>query len=356
VNRKKLFLAFLLLISIGFVHYAVAIDGKDSDTVQKAPEIPADFKDWLLALQDEAIKKGVRSETVDNVLKNIEYMPRVIASDRAQAEFKESYAQYLSKRVSKWRIEKGQNLHSELQSDIEKVTREYNVPSRFVLAILGIETNYGTFKLPHSALNVLATLAYDSRRGDRFRKEVFATLEMIDKGYANYEQLSSSWAGALGQPQFMPSTYLQFAVDHDKDGRKNIWERGPDLYASVANYLSHYGWNDKQTWARKVLLPKASLKQLVADKVNKATTPSSCKRYHKHLHGWKNLVQWNDLGVRRMNGTDLPERSDLAASLIVTDEVSGHGYLVYGNFCTIMRYNPSFKYALSVGTLSDYFK
>ena len=283
-------------------------------------------------------------------------MPRVIASDRAQAEFKESYAEYLTKRVSKWRIEKGQALKDELYSSMEPVTQSFDVPSRVVLAILGIETNYGTFTLPHKALNVLATLAYDSRRGDRFRKEVFAVMEMVEKKYASSEQLTSSWAGALGEPQFMPSTYLQFAVDYDKDGRRNIWEKGPDLYASVANYLHHYGWNPRQTWARKVELPKGQIADLLADTENKASPPNACKRYHKHLKGWKNLVQWNDVGVRRMNGDDLPVRSDMAASLIVTDEDAGQGYLVYGNFCTIMRYNPSFKYALSVGTLSDYLK
>lgn len=325
---------------------------------QKATElaIPEDFKPWLAELEKEAVKKGINATTVKALLGGLTYMPRVIASDRAQAEFKESYAEYLAKRVSKWRIEKGQALKDELYSSMEPVTQSFDVPSRVVLAILGIETNYGTFKLPHKALNVLATLAYDSRRGDRFRKEVFAVMEMVEKRYASSDQLTSSWAGALGEPQFMPSTYLQFAVDYDKDGRRNIWEKGPDLYASVANYLQHYGWNPRQTWARKVELPKERISKLVADTENKATTPKACERYHKHLKGWKNLVQWNELGVRRMNGDDLPARSDMAASLIVTDEDAGQGYLVYGNFCTIMRYNPSFKYALSVGTLSDYLK
>ena len=335
-----------------------ATSNSKAPKIEKAlePNIPDDFQDWLAELEKEAIKKGISESTAKTLLADLAYMPRVIASDRAQAEFKESYAEYLKKRVSEWRIEKGQKLKEELQPSMEPVTQSFGIPSRVVLAILGIETNYGTFKLPHTALNVLATLAYDSRRGDRFRKEVFAVMEMVEKKYASTDQLTSSWAGALGEPQFMPSTYLQFAVDYDKDGRRNIWEKGPDLYASVANYLSHYGWNSRQTWARKVILPKDRISQLVADTENKATPPKACKRYHKHLKGWKNLVQWDSAGVRRMNGTQLPVRSDMAASLIVTDEKAGHGYLVYGNFCTIMRYNPSFKYALSVGTLSDYLK
>ncbi len=312
------------------------------------------FENWLIELKQEAIDRGIRAKTVSRALDDVNFIQRVISSDRKQAEFTEGYQEYLSKRVSPWRIEHGQQYMRSHGNDIKAVTSDYGVPPRFIAAIIGIETNYGTFDLTHSLFDVLATLAYDSRRGQRFRKEIFAALEILDQGFANTDQLKSSWAGALGIPQFMPSTYLQFAVDHDRDGRKDIWNHGPDLYASVANYLAHYGWHENQAWARKVVLPVKKRKALTRDKRNLAD-PGNCQRYKKDLPGWKMLVDWNDLGVRRMNGASLP-KVDIAAALIVTHPELSHGYLVYENFCTIMRYNPSFKYALAVGVLSDQIK
>lgn len=349
VLAKALLVLCVVVLSVSPTF--AADDGKSS-TVEVPPE---GFAAWLKALRAEAIEKGISAQTVDAVVSDINHLPRVIAKDRKQAEFHETYEEYLSKRVSPWRINKGQTIAKKDGEDIDRVTRKYNVPGRFVLAILGVETNYGTIKLSYSAFDVLATLSFDSRRGERFRKEIFAAMEMLDKGLATQEQLKSSWAGALGQPQFMPSTYLQFAQDFDGDGKKDIWTNDSDLFASVAKYLQHYGWQENETWARKVVLPAGKAKQLEDDKVNHVALDKACVRYKKHLTGWKTLEQWNALGVRRLNMTELPN-VNMAASLIVTDEKNGQGYLVYRNFCTLMRYNPSFKYALSVGGLSDQLK
>lgn len=313
------------------------------------------FAQWLLELKNEALAKGIKPEVVSAVVGDIQHLPRVIKKDRQQPEFKESYAQYLKARVSPWRIKKGVSVYESSGAAIHEVSAEFGVPARFVLAILGVETNYGTIKLSYSAFDVLATLSYDGRRSARFRKEIFAAMRMIDEGYASQSQLKSSWAGALGQPQFMPSTYLQFAQDFNGDGKKDIWSQGPDLYASVAKYLHHYGWKKNETWGRKVVLPEGKAAQLAADKTNVVAIDKMCQRYSKHLTGWKSLTQWNELGVRRLNLTSLPSR-EMSASLIVTDEKYGEGYLVYRNFCALMRYNPSFKYALSVGSLADSFK
>lgn len=317
-------------------------------------EVQPSFDQWLVELKQEALEKGVSQATVNDALTNVSFIERVISSDRSQAEFKETYEQYLSKRVSEYRINKGKQYILEHGQSVAKVTETYGVPARFVIAILGIETNYGTFTLKHSLFDVLATLAYDTRRGARFRSEIFAALKIIDNGEAELEQLSSSWAGALGVPQFMPSTYLQFAQDFDGDGTKNIWSHGPDLWASVAKYLNHYGWNGDQAWARKVLLPDNAA-SLAKNTENIVGIPKDCQRYKKHLTGWNNLPGWNRAGVRRLNKMDLPQ-VNMPASMIVTDEGAGYAYLVYENFCTLMRYNPSFKYALAVGALSDTFK
>lgn len=350
--RRVMAVAAFLVLSCGSV---LAAESIKEGAVEDTSADPEAFSAWLLELRAEAIQKGIGEDTVDRVIKQIKHLPRVIAKDRTQAEFHETYEEYLAKRVSQWRIDKGRVLTGVIGAEVERVTSTYQVPARFVLAILGIETNYGTIGLSYSAFDVLATLSFDSRRGERFRSEIFASMQMLDKGLATDDQLKSSWAGALGQPQFMPTTYLQFAQDFNKDGRKDIWSQGDDLFASVANYLQHYGWQQNETWARKVILPVDKIKELEADKVNRVPLDKACVRYEKHLTGWKTLGQWNDLGVRRLNNTDLP-KVNMAASLIVTDEAAGQGYLVYRNFCTLMRYNPSFKYALAVGALSDQIK
>lgn len=311
------------------------------------------FDDWLVVLKQEAIEQGIGQSTVDKALTGVKYLERVISADRNQAEFKESYQDYIDKRLSDWRVESGREYLKEHSDGLSTVQQHYGVPARYIVAIIGVETNYGTFKLKHSLFDVLATLAFDARRGERFRKEIFASLKMLDSGQIeNIDDLKSSWAGALGVPQFMPSTFLRFAVDFDQDGKKDIWNHGPDLWASVANYLKHYGWQPEQTWGRKVQISKTAVDEIESDKADKTEIPKACARYKKHLTGWRVLDAWNDMGVRRLNGADLPN-VELAASYIITEPKQPQAYLVYENFCTFMRYNPSFKYALTVGALAD---
>lgn len=312
------------------------------------------YSSWLALLKAEAQEKGF-SESAIALLDEVSLLERAVKADRAQPEFKESYQDYIDKRVGASRIKQGRAFIAEHSDLLDEVSAKYGVQKRFIVAILGVESNYGTYKLPHSALDAVVTLAFDPRRGDRFRTEVFAILSILDQNLANKEQLTSSWAGALGAPQFMPSTYLKFAIDYDGDGDKDIWSINGDLFASVANYLSHYGWHDEETWARKVKLPEGKIPELVADTENRVELDHGCKKYHEHLQGWRNLSEWNDVGIRRMNDIILPLR-EIPASLIVTHEDHHHGFLVYRNFCSIMRYNPSFKYALSVGILSDELK
>ncbi|HEY9182472.1 MAG TPA: lytic murein transglycosylase, partial [Gammaproteobacteria bacterium] len=199
--------------------------------------------------------------------------------------------------------------------------------------------------------DVLATLAFDERRSAQFRAELHAALEIVDKGYASVEQMKSSWAGALGVPQFTPSNVLELAVDHDRDGRIDLWSVGPDVIASVANYLRDTGWRNDQTWGREVRLPAGGEEALSATEAEEPPPDAACERY-RSLRGWRGLHDWQTLGVRRVDGRDLPARN-LPAALIAGDPGDDHGYLVYRNFCSIMRYNPAFRYAISVGLLAD---
>jgi len=208
-------------------------------------ENDAAFQTWLSELRVEALGRGISAATLDAVIPTIEQQRRVIEADRNQAEFVQTYASYLD-RVSERRIEMGRDLLATQGDMIDSAARAYNVQPRYVAAILGMESNYGTFPITEPLFNVIATLAFDSRRGDQFRSELFAAFEIVDKGYASQEEMKSSWAGALGAPQFMPGSYLRLAVDQDGDGKRDLWTIGPDVIGSVANYLNSTGWQRSQ--------------------------------------------------------------------------------------------------------------
>jgi len=328
----------------------VAADAAVDQAAPEAVDDTAAFQAWLVEFRAEALTRGIRAQTLDAILPTIEQQRRVIQADRAQAEFVEIYADYLE-RVSPRRIEMGQALFAEQGAMLEAASAPYNVQPRFVAAVLGMESNYGTFPITEPLFNVVATLAFDSRRGEQFRTELFAAFEIVDKGYATPEMMKSSWAGALGAPQFMPGSYLRLAVDQDGDGRRDLWNMGPDVIGSVANYLQSTGWQENQTWGRVVSLPPGG-EQSLPEPQNEGLDPDATCRRYTTMGAWRDLSDWQELGVRKADGTDLPTRP-LAAALIIGDEGDDKGYLVYRNFCSLLRYNPSFKYALGVSLLSD---
>lgn len=315
----------------------------------------ADFEKWLQDVRIEAKDKGISNETITLALSDVKLLKRVIKRDNNQPEVKQTYAQYLKARVSDWRIETGRTMlleNAELFADIAK---KYGVQQHFIAAIWGIETNYGTFDLTIPVFDAVATLAYDPRRASRFRREIFAALKIVENGDATVDIMKGSWAGAMGQPQFMPETYIAYAKDHDGDGVRDIWSNKGDIFASVATYLKHYGWNDSQTWGREVQLPASSEASFGNDNTVGGVTPDvACKSY-KDLGTWRTLSDWQDKGIRRLNGDNLPKRN-LPAALIKGDAGDDKAYLVYRNFCSVMKYNPSFKYALGVSMLADKIK
>lgn len=310
----------------------------------------AAFQDWLTEFRDDALSRGISSATLDAVLPGITQQRQVVQADRNQAEFVNTYARYLE-RVNPARINAGRQLMDEHGDMIREVSAEYGVQPRFVVAILGLESNYGAFPITQPLFSVIATLAFDGRRGEMFRNELFSALEIVDRGYATPDMMKSSWAGALGIAQFTPSSFLRLGVDHDGDGRINMWDMGPDVIASVANYLKSSGWRDDQTWGRAVSLPPGGEQSLPAEQSEGMTPDATCRSYQT-MGAWRPLSEWQSLGVRRADGSNLPTR-DLPAALLIGDEGDDMGYLVYRNFCSIMRYNPAFRYALSVGLLAD---
>jgi membrane-bound lytic murein transglycosylase B len=203
-----------------------------------------------------------------------------------------------------------------------------------IVALWGVESTYGAYHGEFPVIAALATLAYDGRRAGFFRTELLQALKIVDHGDVTAERMTGSWAGAMGQNQFMPSSYHAYAVDYDHDGRRDIWTSLPDVFASIANYLAKAGWNDRYTWGRKVRLPSTIDGELAG------------------LQQRKPLPEWQALGVRRDNGADLPVAS-LSASLLRTDEGQGPAYLVYDNFRVLMAWNRSTYFALTVGELAD---
>jgi len=319
-----------------------------ADTTQQGND--AAFNAWLAEFRVAALERGIRAETLDSILPTISQERQVVQADRNQAEFVNTYANYLQ-RVNTSRIEAGKRLMQTHGDMIRQVSAEFGVQHRFVVAIMGLESNYGAFPITQPLFSVIATLAFDGRRGEMFRNELFAALEIVDRGLATPDMMKSSWAGALGIIQFTPSSFLQLAVDHDKDGRIDLWSMGPDVIASVANYLRSHGWQQDQTWGRVVSLPPGGEQSLQAPQEAGLTPDTACRSFTT-TGAWRSLSDWQELGVRRANGSGLPTR-DLQAALLIGDEGDDRGYLVYRNFCSIMRYNPAFRYALSVGLLAD---
>jgi membrane-bound lytic murein transglycosylase B len=310
------------------------------------------FKVWLNALRDEAENRGFRKESIDLAFSEIKGpVLRILSNDRNQAEDVKTYADYLNSRVNNWKRTNGIELMKEHKDILMQVGREYGVQPRFIVAIWGMETNFGNVPITEPLFSTLATLAYDKRRADFYRAQFFAALKILDNGFAPYERMKSSWAGAMGQSQFLPDSYLRYAVDYNGDGKRDIWNTEADVFASIANYLSSFGWKDDETWGRRVLLPIDNEEEFLSKHSDGPSSDQRCEKFSS-IGVWKDLQEWQALGVRRMDGSDLPSRS-IPAALLPADPGDGEGYIIYGNFCAIMRFNPAFKYALSIGLLSD---
>ncbi|MEZ5930779.1 MAG: lytic murein transglycosylase [Alphaproteobacteria bacterium] len=303
-----------------------------------AADDPA-FAAWVKDLEEDARAAGISEKTIKEALGPLAPIPDVVELDRKQPETRQTFQQYRDRVLSESRVEKGQKLLQEHREVLNKIAAEYKVQPRFIVALWGIETSYGGFLGGHKVIQALATLAYDGRRAELFRSELIAALRILDRGDITLDDMKGSWAGAMGQCQFMPSSFLKYAVDYDGDGRRDIWNTLPDVFASIANYLAKSGWNDEYTWGRPVKLASA----------DKASA------HDGGLKVVKSLPEWQSLGVRRENGRNLPPVA-LNASLLRTDEGEGPAYLVYDNFRVLMVWNRSTYFALTVSELSDLIK
>jgi membrane-bound lytic murein transglycosylase B len=294
-----------------------------------------DFDSWLAGLKQEAISRGIRPDTVESALAGLRPLPEVIERDRSQREFTLTFTRYMRGAVTESRVQKARELLEENRKLLEKVAAQYGVQPRFLVSFWGLESNFGQHTGGYSVVAALATLAHEGRRHDFFRAQLLDALQILDEGHVSVGEMTGSWAGAMGQLQFIPSTFVNFAVDYDGDGHRDIWHSLPDIFASAANYLSQEGWRGDRTWGRQVELPDGFDYSLAS------------------LGESRSLGDWAALGLRAEGGGPLPQVAGIEASLVLPAGQRGPAFLVYQNFRTILIWNRSILYALSVGHLAD---
>ena len=305
------------------------------------------FDQWLVRLKDEARQRGFSEELIGQAFDDLQPLQRVIQSDRNQAELNPGFGRYLSTHLSNAVVTRGGELAVEQADLLRRLETTYHVPGRFLVAIWGMETRYGRITGRTPVFQALATLAWEPRRADYFRGELFQALMMVDRGYIGVSSMTGSWAGAMGQTQFMPSSYMQYAVDFDGDGHRDIWKSTPDALASIANYLKGYGWEGDWTWGREVKITP-EVRARISDLVPRRTEGCYARR---NMTERIPLSIWGGLGVTNMDGTPVPAL-DVIAGLV---DVGERTFLVYPNYDAILGYNCAHYYALTVALLADQF-
>ena len=292
------------------------------------------FADWLAELRAEARELGI-SEATLRELDNLQPLDRVMELDSSQPEFVQTFTRYLGLRVTPNQVARGQSLLQQHSVLLEQVRQRYGVQPHYLVAFWAVESNYGRSTGGFSVLEALATLAFDPRRADFFRRQLLTALQIIDDGHIQAERMSGSWAGAMGQLQFMPNIFYQYGIDGDQDGRIDIWNSLPDIFHSAANFLSQSGWRGDERWGREVLLTEDFDFSLAGTSTRKP------------------LQEWRDLGVTQLNGAPITVAAGMEASVILPAGAQGPAFLGYANFRATMTYNPSTFYALTVGHLAD---
>jgi membrane-bound lytic murein transglycosylase B len=298
-----------------------------------------DFPSWLRALKAEAAQRGISQQVIAAALPDtLRPIESVLRLDNKQPEKTKTFAQYLEQAVNTTRVEQGRTRMLNYRATLDSVSRAYGVEPEVIVALWGVETNYGANTGGYDVVAALATLAYDGRRGAYFRGELMNALQIIDEGHISAAKMKGSWAGAMGQCQFMPSSFLKLAVDFNGDGKRDIWNTEADVFASAANYLAKSGWKAGQPWGHRVFVPPGIDRNLLNAK------------------NIQSLQFWHDKGIRMMNGQPVPFKGVHQAAVIQPGGAGTDAYMVYGNYQVILKWNRSNYFATSVGLLSDRIK
>jgi membrane-bound lytic murein transglycosylase B len=300
------------------------------------------FESFIHNFKNEARSKGISQPVIDKAFYNIQPIPKVIELDRKQPESTMTFSKYRARIVSPERVQKGREMMRTHAQALAKVEERYGVPREYIVALWGIETNFGSNTGGYDLIPALATLAWDGRRSEFFKTELMNALKILDQDHITQDRFKGSWAGAMGQNQFMPSSFHKFAVDGNGDGRKNIWTDLDDVFASSANYLKTVGWKPGERWGRAVNLSPAA--QKIANS-EQGTGLNTRKR--------ASLKEWRDMGVTLSNGQSIPVVEGMMARIVQPDGAGTQAFLVYDNYAAIMHWNKSVYFASSVGLLAD---
>jgi membrane-bound lytic murein transglycosylase B len=305
---------------------------------------PPPFDQWLVDLRTEALERGISADLLDRAFADIQPVEQILERDRTQTEFVLALDEYITRRLTPATIRLAQRMHTKHRSLLGRVEKKYGVSSRIVVSVWGLESNFGRFSGVRPTIPALVTLAYDPRRATMFRNELFSALEIVNRGDIELERLKGSWAGALGQPQFMPSSYLEYAQDFDADGRKDIWSSPADVFASIAFFLQKHGWTPGQAWGREIRVSPVLQKAALAIPRREA----GC-RARRLMTDPRPLREWRKMGLKTTSNAPVPA-SAMPASLV---EAGKRTFLLYDNYEALLGYNCAHSYALSVGLLAN---
>jgi membrane-bound lytic murein transglycosylase B len=298
-----------------------------------------DFPSWLKELRQDALRYGISQKLVDEALPD-SFTPneRVIRFDQQQPESMVSFERYKKNVVTPKRLQDGRHYMRQYKTLLRHIKASYGVEPQYIVALWGIETSFGKNSGGFETVPALVTLAYEGRRGDFFRQELFKALKIIDQGNIGLHEMKGSWAGAMGQCQFMPTSFEKFAQDYNKDGKRDIWYTKADVFASIAAYLSQSGWQPGQLLMRRVILPKGFDNSQIGWKIQKPAK------------------SWQDAGIKLPNGKNIPLDSSDPGSIIQPGGEGYKSYIVYGNYRIIMKWNSSTYFATAVGLFADQLK
>jgi len=305
------------------------------ESVQVQPAVGnAGFQRWIRSFRSRAVAAGITSQTFDAAFRGVQYNTGVIQKDRNQSEFTKQIWEYLDSAASDTRVSNGRAAVRQHRRLLEQIEARYGVEKEVVAAIWGLESAYGEYRGSEPLIESLATLAFDGRRGRFFESQLIAALKIIQSGDVRPNQMTGSWAGAMGHTQFIPTSYLAYAQDFTGDGKRDIWSDNPaDALASTAAYLARFGWTKGQPWGVEVQLPRGFNYGLTGERIKKP------------------VREWMALGIRDANGNRIPEHG--RASILLPAGAQGAAFMIFQNFHVIERYNTADAYVIGVGHLSD---
>lgn len=332
VRFKSLLLSTLLGLSVvGAPALTCAAEQVTSPSLSQS-----EFERWLGGFKTKALAQGIRSELLQQVFADLRPDPSIIQADGNQPEHVRQVWQYIDGAISPWRVARGKALLAQYRQELDAIEQQYQVDRHILVAIWGLESNFGKNTGNKNIIRSLATLAAQGRRSEFWENQLLAALRIVQSGDISHQDMLGSWAGAMGHTQFMPGTYLEYAVDFDGDGKRDIWHSAPDALASTANYLRKSGWNNQIGWGYEARLP-ALFEHMQADGKQRKT-----------------IAQWIKLGVELRQKQPLSEQQ-LAheATIILPAGYRGPAFVQPDNFRSLLKYNLSTSYVLAVGLMSN---